>query len=83
MWKFLALAAAVAAACPAPAGAETGRHVVGITEGDAHRKADAQCRPLGERARVHMFLNNGLAFECIDQATDAGDPPQSLTYGPL
>src|SRR5713226_9708788 len=61
MRNVLALAAAVAAACPAPAGAETGRHIVGITEGDAHRQADAECRPLAERARVHMFLNNGLA----------------------
>ncbi len=83
MRNILALAAAVAAAIAAPAGAQTGRHIVGITEGDAHRQADAECRPLGERARVHMFLNNGLAFECIDPATGAGDPPQSLTYGPL
>jgi hypothetical protein len=83
MRNILVLVATVAAACPAPAGAETGRHIVGITEGAAHRKADAECRPLGERARVHMFLNNGLAFECIDPATGAGDPPQSLTYGPL
>jgi hypothetical protein len=63
--------------------APLGRHVVGVTEGDAHRKADAQCRAFGERARVHMFLNNALEFECFDPRARAGEPAPSLTYGPL
>lgn len=59
------------------------RHVVGLTEGRAHMKADAECGTSGERARVHMFLNNGLAFECYDPATGLGDNPPGLTFGPL
>jgi hypothetical protein len=59
------------------------RHIVGVTEGDAHRKADAQCKALGERARVHMFLNNAIAFECFDPRTGAGEHPPGLTDGAL
>ena len=84
MSRFAALALAVSTIGSAPAWAQTAeRHVVGLTEGSAHHKADVQCRPFAERARVHMFLNNGLAFECFDPATGAGDNPLGLTWGPL
>ena len=84
MLRFVALTTILAAAVvPAAAWTTLERHVVGITEGDAHRGADAICRPLGARARVHMFLNNGLAFECFDPKTGEGDRPLGLTWGPL
>jgi hypothetical protein len=84
MSRFAALAIALSAIGSASAWAQIAeRHVVGLTEGSAHHKADAQCRPFGDRARVHMFLNNGLAFECLDPATGVGDNPPGLTWGPL
>jgi hypothetical protein len=84
MLRFVALTIALASAAgPAAAWSVLERHVVGVTEGDAHREADAVCRPLGARARVHMFLKNGLAFECFDPRTGEGDSPLGLTWGPL
>jgi hypothetical protein len=84
MFRISAVAMMAYASCLACAAAQTAeRHVVGLTEGRAHRKADAQCGTSGERARVHMFLNNGLAFECYDPATGVGDDPPGLTFGPL
>jgi hypothetical protein len=84
MLRFVAVATAFASTVgPAAAWAPLERHVVAITEGDAHRKADAECRPLGGRARVHLFLKNGLAFECFDPRTGEGDHPLGLTWGPL
>jgi hypothetical protein len=84
MFRIIAVAVTVSASGLASASAQTAeRHVVGLTEGRAHKKADAQCGTSGERARVHMFLNNGLAFECYDPATGLGDHPPGLTFGPL
>jgi hypothetical protein len=84
MLRFALLPTILAAViAPASAWSPVERHVVGITEGEAHRGADAVCRPLGGRARVHMFLNNGLAFECFDPRSGEGDRPLGLTWGPL
>ena len=84
MSKIVTLAALVAAPLLL-SGCATSRfnHVVGITEGAAHRKADAQCRTLGEVARVHEWLSNSLAFECVGPGSAGQAPAAGLTYGPL
>ena len=84
MSKIVTLAA-LAVAPFVLSGCATNRfdHVVGITEGAAHRKADAQCRTLGEGARVHEWLSNSLAFECVGPRSVGQAPAAGLTYGPL
>jgi hypothetical protein len=83
MARIITFAAALSAALLSPPGVPRAAHVVAISEGAAHEKADARCRALGQRARVHLYLNSALAFECFDPSTGAGEPPPSLTYGPL
>lgn len=83
MPKIFALATAAAVVCLTLGCAGRPHYVFGVTKGDAHARADAQCRPLGERARVHLYLNNTLAFECYDPRTGVSDRPLGLTDGAL
>jgi hypothetical protein len=83
MSKIVTLAALVSLACLASGCASTRSHVVGRTEGDAHRRADALCRTQDKRARVQEWIGNSLAFECVDSAGVASPPVVGLTDGPL
>jgi hypothetical protein len=84
MSKIVTLAALLSTALLMSGCAAIGfNHVVGITEGAAHRKADAQCRTQGQVARVHEWLRNSLAFECVDRESGAAGPAMGLTNGPL
>jgi hypothetical protein len=84
MSKIVTLAMLVSATLLTSGCAAVGfNHVVGITEGSAHRKADAQCRTQGQVARVHEWLRNSLAFECVDRGSGATGPAAGLTNGPL
>jgi len=83
MSRLITLAAAISVAALTTPAAPRAAYVVAISEGAAHEKADARCRALGQRAHVHLYLNSALAFECFDPRTGAGEPPPSLTYGPL
>ena len=58
-------------------------YAFGATEGEAHATADRRCRDVGAAARVHMFLHNAAAFECVGPGRAADDRPPGLADGPL
>jgi len=84
MLRLMALGVAVSIALmPQGGAAQRFEYAVGATEGEAHATADRRCRDVGAAARVHMFLHNAAAFECVGPGRAADDRPPGLADGPL